>query len=133
MRDDVYLQQRNKRCNYKKSKDEKEILNMKAQITEVKIRPVTANVKDSKLKAFASITLDGEWVIHNLVIREKNTIESGSDPYYVSFPQYAMKDKEDPTGEKKVYKDTVHPIVTGARQEVTEAVLKAYRDYKASL
>jgi DNA-binding cell septation regulator SpoVG len=103
------------------------------QITKVEIRPITKELKDTKLKAFATVTLDDEWVIHNLTIREKTTVESGSDPYFVSLPQYSMKDKEDPTGEKKVYKDICHPIVAGKRAELNEAVLKAYREYKAAL
>jgi stage V sporulation protein G len=79
------------------------------EITEVRVRKV---VGDGKLKAFASITIDGAFVVHDLKVIE------GKKGYFVAMPS-----RKTPNGE---FKDTAHPIATEARDAIQKAVLAEY-------
>lgn len=78
------------------------------EITEVRIhlRP------ESKLKAFATITFDNTFVVHNV------KIISGKKGLVVSMPSRKVKDGS--------YKDVAHPINNEFRSKLEKAVLDAY-------
>lgn len=83
-------------------------------ITQVKIFPL----ENSKVKAMASITLDGDFVITGLKILE------GSKGLFVSMPSKETG-KTDANG-KKEYKDICFPVTAEARQIISDAVLTEY-------
>lgn len=79
------------------------------QITDVKIRKVAT---EGRMKALASITLDHEFVVHDL------RIIGGSTGLFVAMPS-----KRTPEG---IFRDIAHPINGDMRQKVEAAVLEAY-------
>lgn len=81
-------------------------------ITDVRVRPVEK--EDMKMKAIASITIDGEFVIHDIKV-----IESGKGLFI------AMPSKKDANGE---YKDIAHPINTATRTRIQDAVIAKYEE-----
>lgn len=86
------------------------------KITDVRVR--TIDKEDIKMKAVASITIDGEFVIHDIKV-----IESDKGLFI------AMPSKRD--GEGK-FKDICHPIKTETRNEIQEMILKKYEEVLAS-
>jgi len=66
-----------------------------------------------KLKAFASITLDGAYVVDGLKVFD------GQNGLFVSMPSRKV-----PGGG---YKDVVFPVTREAREALQEAVIGAYR------
>ncbi len=78
------------------------------EITEVR---VTLRNED-KLKGFASITFDNEFVIRGL------KIISGKQGYFVSMPS-----RKRPDG---TYQDIAHPINNDMRKKIEERVLDVY-------
>ena len=83
-------------------------------ITDVRIRLVSK--ADSKLKAFASFTIDGAFVVHDIKIIE------GSNGNFIAMPS-----KQAPSGE---YRDIVHPLNTETREQISSAILAAYETEK---
>lgn len=83
-------------------------------ITDVRIRLV--NKEDSKLRAFASITIDSCFVVHEIRVFE------GPNGNFVAMPS-----RKTPDGE---FKDTVHPINTPTREFVDKTILEAYEKAK---
>lgn len=81
-------------------------------ITDVRVRPV--DKADSKMKAVASITIDGEFVVHDIKV-----IESEKGLFI------AMPSKKDGNGE---FKDIAHPINTATRQRIQDAVIAKYEE-----
>lgn len=81
-------------------------------ITDVRVRPVEK--EDSKMKAVASITIDGEFVVHDIKV-----IESDKGLFI------AMPSKKDGNGE---YKDIAHPINTATRKSIQDAVIAKYNE-----
>lgn len=79
------------------------------QITDVKIRKVAT---EGRMKALASITLDHEFVVHDLRIIE------GSTGLFVAMPS-----KRTPEG---IFRDIAHPINGDMREKVEASVLEAY-------
>ncbi|MGD9901539.1 MAG: septation regulator SpoVG [Spirochaetales bacterium] len=79
-------------------------------ITDIRIRLVKKD--DSKLKAVASMTIDGCFVIHDIKVVE------GNNGYFVPMPS-----RKTPDGE---FKDIAHPIDTPTRQLIDSSVLAAY-------
>lgn len=84
-------------------------------ITDVRVRLV--NKEDSKLKAVASMTIDGCFVVHEIRI-----IDSQNGCFV------AMPSRKTPDGD---YKDTAHPIDTPTREFVDKTILDAYEKAKA--
>lgn len=80
-------------------------------ITEVRIRLV--DKEDSKLKAVASMTLDGCFVIHDIKVIE------GEQGFFISMPS-----RKTPNGE---YKDIVHPLNTETREVIIKRILEEYQ------
>jgi len=81
-------------------------------ITDVRVRPVEK--EDSKMKAVASITIDGEFVVHDIKV-----IESEKGLFI------AMPSKKDGNGD---YKDIAHPINTATRNKIQDAVIAKYEE-----
>ncbi len=82
----------------------------KMNITDVRVRLLQK--EDSKLKAFASITIDGVFVVHDIKVIE------GAQGYFVNMPR-----RKTPDGQ---YKDIAHPLDTATREMVTKLVLDAF-------
>ena len=79
------------------------------KITEVKVFPVKDN---EKLKAYASIVFDDNFVIRDL------RIIAGNNGLFVAMPS-----KRRPDG---TFKDTVHPLNIETRNLIEEKVLNVY-------
>lgn len=79
-------------------------------ITDIRVRLVKKD--DLKLKAVASITIDGCFVVHEIRVVE------GTNGLFV-----AMPNRKTPDGD---YRDTAHPIDTTTREFVDKLVLEAY-------
>lgn len=82
------------------------------QITDVRVRKLNRN--DGRKLAVASITLDNEFVVHDI-----NVID-GDRGLFISMPSRRM-----PNGE---YRDIAHPITAETRQKIQDAVLNAYEE-----
>ena len=81
-------------------------------ITDVRVRPVEK--ADGKMKAVASITINGEFVVHDIKVIE------GDKGYFVARPS-----KKDGAGD---YRDIAHPINTATRKTIQDAVLAKYNE-----
>ncbi len=79
------------------------------RITEIRITPK----EDARLKAYASLTLDGVFVVRGLKI-----IEGKTGRLFVAMPS-----RKRPDG---TYQDMVHPITSQCRNVLEQAVLDAY-------
>ena len=79
------------------------------QITDVRVRKVT---KEGKMKAVVSITIDEEFVVHDIKIIE------GEKGLFIAMPS-----RKTPDGE---FKDIAHPINTDTREKIQSSILKAY-------
>lgn len=81
-------------------------------ITDVRIRPVEKT--EGKMKAVASITINGEFVVHDIKVIE------GDKGYFIAMPS-----KKDGNGD---YKDIAHPINTATRKCIQDAVIAKYNE-----
>ena len=81
------------------------------KITDTKFFPIKA--KDSKVKAFASVTLDKTICITGIRIID------GSKGLFISFPQQKGSDEE--------YHDVVFPVTKEAREGFSKKILEAYK------
>ncbi|MCR4897204.1 MAG: septation regulator SpoVG [Lachnospiraceae bacterium] len=81
------------------------------QITDVRVRKLTA---EGKLRAVASITLDDEFVVHDIKIIE------GEKGLFIAMPSKKTGDGE--------YRDIAHPIQSSTRERIQQIVLKAYEE-----
>ena len=79
------------------------------EITDVRVRRVA---KDGKMKAVVSITIDNEFVIHDIKVIE------GDKGLFIAMPSRKSADGE--------YRDIAHPINAEARQIFTDAILAEY-------
>lgn len=84
-------------------------------ITEVRVRLVKK--EEGKLKAVASITIDGCFVVHDVKIIE------GAEGCFIAMPS-----KRTPDGE---YKDIVHPLDSETRSQISKTVLAEFEKVKA--
>lgn len=78
-------------------------------ITDIRIRKVNTG---DKMKAVVTITLDNEFVVHDIKV-----IESQNRLFI------AMPSRKTPDGE---FKDICHPINQEAREKLETAILKKY-------
>ena len=83
----------------------------KMEVTDVRLRRVQT---DGRMRAIASITLDNEFVVHDIRVIDGNT------GLFVAMPS-----KRTPDGE---FRDIAHPITSGTRTKIQESVLKAYEE-----
>lgn len=79
------------------------------EVTDVRLRRVQT---DGRMRAIASITLDDEFVVHDIRVIDGNT------GLFVAMPS-----KRTPDGE---FRDIAHPINSGTRNKIQEIVLEAY-------
>ena len=81
-------------------------------ITDIRIR---RTYTEGRLRALVSITLDGDFAVHDVKVIE------GPQRLFVAMP--SRKD------ENGVFRDIVHPITSEARTELEESILEAYHKY----
>lgn len=86
------------------------------QISDVRIRKNT-NANEAKLRAYASVVFDGQFVVHELRVVE------GINGLFVAMPRRKTAEGE--------FKDTAHPITAEAREMIQKTVLDAYREVEA--
>lgn len=79
------------------------------QITDVRLRRVNT---DGRMKAIASITIDHEFVVHDIRVID------GNNGLFVAMPS-----KRTPDGE---FRDIAHPISSATREKIQTAVLAEY-------
>ena len=82
------------------------------EITNVRVRVVEK--ENSKMRGFASVTIDNQFVVHDIRILE------GDNGLFLAMPS-----KQTGVGE---YRDIAHPINQEARQLFTDAILKEYQE-----
>ncbi|GAA0771990.1 MULTISPECIES: septation regulator SpoVG [Clostridium] len=82
-------------------------------ITDVRIRKITT---EGKMKAIVSITLDNEFVVHDIKIIE------GQSGNFIAMPS-----RRTPDGE---FKDIAHPINTETREKIQKSILDEYEKVK---
>ena len=84
---------------------------MGMQITDVRVRRIE---KEGKMKAIVSITLDNEFVVHDITVIE------GEKGLFIAMPS-----RKTPEGE---FKDIAHPINTETRELLETKILAAYEE-----
>ena len=78
-------------------------------ITDVRVRKIT---KEGKMKAVVSVTIDDEFVVHDIKVIE------GEKSLFIAMPSRKSTDGE--------YRDIAHPINTETRDRLQRVVLKAF-------
>lgn len=81
------------------------------QITDIRIRSVE---KEGKMKAVVSITIDDEFVVHDIKIIE------GEKGMFIAMPSRKAADGE--------YRDIAHPINTATRERLQNMILSKYQE-----
>ncbi len=81
------------------------------QITDVRIRKIE---KEGKMKAVVSITIDEEFVIHDIKIIE------GEKGLFIAMPSRKTAEGE--------YKDIAHPIKSSTRELIQNLILQKYNE-----
>ena len=79
------------------------------EITEIRLRRLP---NAGKVRAVASVTFAGEFVVHDIRV-----VEGEKGPFI------AMPSRKLPSGQ---YLDVAHPITSGARQRLQAAILIVY-------
>ena len=79
------------------------------QITDVRVRNIT---KEGKMRAIVSITIDDEFVIHDIKVIE------GEKGMFIAMPSKKATDGE--------YRDIAHPINSGTRENIQKIILEKY-------
>lgn len=80
------------------------------QITDIRIRRVE---KEGKMKAVVSITIDEEFVVHDIKVIE------GEKGLFIAMPSRRAADGE--------YRDIAHPINSGTRDRIQSLIIDKYR------
>ena len=78
-------------------------------ITDVRVRKVA---KEGKMKAVVSITIDDEFVVHDIKVIE------GEKGLFIAMPSRKASDGE--------YRDIAHPINSQTREKIQDIILKQY-------
>lgn len=81
------------------------------QITDVRIRRVE---KEGKMKAVVSITIENEFVVHDIKIIE------GEKGLFIAMPSRKASDGE--------YRDIAHPINSSTREQLSNLILEKYQE-----
>ena len=79
------------------------------QITDVRVRKIA---KEGKMKAIVSITLDDEFVVHDIKVIE------GEKGLFIAMPSKKATDGE--------YRDIAHPINSATREAIQNIILDSY-------
>ena len=85
------------------------------KITDVRVRKVA---KEGKLKAVVSITLDDEFVVHDIKVIE------GEKGLFIAMPSRKATDGE--------YRDIAHPINSATRDRIQRIILDKYDEVMAA-
>lgn len=83
-------------------------------ITDVRVRKVS---KEGKMKAVVSITIDDEFVVHDIKVIE------GEKGLFIAMPSRKAADGE--------YRDIAHPINSSTRKDIQDMILKKYEETMA--
>ena len=78
-------------------------------ITDVRVRKIA---KEGKMKAVVSITLEDEFVVHDIKVIE------GEKGLFIAMPSKKAADGE--------YRDIAHPINSGTRDTIQKMILASY-------
>lgn len=81
------------------------------QITDVRIRKVE---KEGKMKAVVSITIENEFVVHDIKVIE------GEKGLFIAMPSRKSNDGE--------YRDIAHPINSDTRENLQKLILEKYKE-----
>ncbi len=79
------------------------------QITDVRVRKIT---KEGKMRAVVSITIDNEFVIHDIKVIE------GDKGLFIAMPSRKSSDGE--------YRDIAHPINSDTREAIQNLIISRY-------
>ena len=79
------------------------------KITDVRVRKIT---KEGKMKAIVSITIDDEFVVHDIKVIE------GEKGLFIAMPSKKATDGE--------YRDIAHPINQAPRESIQHIILDRY-------
>ena len=79
------------------------------QITDVRVRKIE---KEGKMKAIVSITINNEFVVHDIKVIE------GEKGLFIAMPSRKAADGE--------YRDIAHPINSGTRDMIQSVTLERY-------
>ena len=83
-------------------------------ITDVRVRKVA---KEGKMKAVVSITIDEEFVVHDIKVIE------GEKGLFIAMPSRKATDGE--------YRDIAHPINSDTRARIQSIILEKYEEVMA--
>ena len=83
-------------------------------ITDVRVRKVA---KEGKMKAVVSITIDDEFVVHDIKVIE------GEKGLFIAMPSRKATDGE--------YRDIAHPINSETREKIQGIILQKYEQVLA--
>ncbi len=81
------------------------------EITDVRVRKIA---KEGKMKAIVSITIDNEFVIHDI------KVIGGDNGLFIAMPSKKSTDGE--------YRDIAHPINSNTREGIQSVILDAYNN-----
>ncbi len=81
------------------------------RITDVRVGKMT---QDSKMKAIVSITIDDEFVVHDIKVIE------GEKGLFIAMPSKKASDGE--------YRDIAHPINSETRDRIQRIILESYEN-----
>ena len=79
-------------------------------ITDVRVRKVNV---EGKMRAIVSVTLDNEFVVHDIKVIE------GENGLFIAMPS-----KKGNNGE---YREIAHPINSATREKIQQLILEAYQ------
>lgn len=80
------------------------------RITDVRVRKIT---KEGKMRAIVSITIDEEFVIHDIKVIE------GDNGLFIAMPSRRAGDGE--------YRDIAHPINSNTREMIQNLIIEKYK------
>ena len=84
------------------------------QITDVRLKRIN---NENRMKAVASVTFDGEFVVHDIKVIE------GENGLFIAMPSRKSADGQ--------YRDIAHPINCETRGAMQELILKKYAEVAA--
>ena len=79
------------------------------KITDVRIRKIT---DDEKMRAVVSITIDNEFVVHDI------KIINGSNGEFIAMPNKRLGNGD--------FRDITHPLTAKTREKICDAIFKEY-------